>query len=379
MVDWDQVERLRSKGWDWARIAADPRVEFTAEAAGGDAGRQLRALYYQRRSRAQRRGGSDADGAARKVGDGEPKPPLLLRIGYLIVPVLGIWAALTYLLPWPGLIVPFLDVLFLFVIAMFVLLFALFQADRRWERALRTPLIIGIAVGLVIPGGLSLAALSMGCPTLKTSAASDYPGSGWARYDNSAWNQNGVPVFFFYGSIACPYCSASSWAMSYALRAFGTLSGTALRISNPNDDPASIPEVDMASAALQSQYVSLQVYEGTNNLSITPLPTLPGCQYSAYYSIYDTTQSIPFVVIGGTWVHSGASLVDPTQLVNATTGQTLTPAQCQAQMNAQSGPCWNAASSAMYWIEAILVKLNGGGPSAVTSNPQVQDILSQLS
>jgi hypothetical protein len=36
MVDWDRVEQLRSKGWDWERIAADPKVGFHPEASVHD-------------------------------------------------------------------------------------------------------------------------------------------------------------------------------------------------------------------------------------------------------------------------------------------------------------------------------------------------------
>lgn len=378
MVDWDQVERLRTKGWDWERIAADPRVEFTAETAGGDAGRQLRALYYQRRSKAQRKGSDPTKpGATGKLSDGRERAPLLLQIGYILAPALGLWTLLTYVLPWPALIVPLLDVLFIFIISLFVLLFALFRAEKKWMAALRGPLVIGIVVGLVIPGGLTLYAIQEGCPTLKNSAAAG-EANGWDRYDNGEWTQNGAPVFFFYGSIACPFCSASSWAMAYALMSFGTLTGTSLRISNPTDSPASVPEIDLSGAALQSQYVSLAVYEGTNNLSILPLPSLPGCQYSAYYSLYDTTQSIPFVVIGGQYVHTGVSIVAPP--LNGPNGVTESPQTCQAQMNAQSGECWSAANGPMYSIDAILCKLNGS-PSAlpICSNPNVKTDVHDLS
>ncbi|MFI5415389.1 MAG: hypothetical protein ACHQ16_07010, partial [Candidatus Lutacidiplasmatales archaeon] len=55
MVDWELVERRRSKGWEWDRIAEDPKVGFHADDSAGDAGRALRALYYQRRSKAKKR------------------------------------------------------------------------------------------------------------------------------------------------------------------------------------------------------------------------------------------------------------------------------------------------------------------------------------
>ncbi len=376
MVDWDQVERLRSKGWDWERIAGDSRVEFTADAAGGDAGRQLRALYYQRRSRSQRRTGeSSGPEGSNGEGAGTPKPALLLRIGYVIAPLFGLWALLTFVLPWPGIYFPFLDALLIFVIAVFVLIFALLRSTTRWEPALRTPLAIGIVLGLVIPGSLALVAISQGCPTLASSATAG-ENDGWARYSNSAWTSNGAPIFFFYGSIACPYCSASSWAMAFALMQFGSLTGTVLYHSNPGDTPPSVPEIELDSASLTSQYVAFEPYEGNDDTQITT-PSLPSCTYQAYVTTYDSQGTIPFVVIGGTYVHAGASLVDPTQLVGSN-GQPLTPQQAYGQMQNQSGVTWNAVESEMYEIEAIIVKLNNGLPTAVAQQPEVAADLTEL-
>jgi hypothetical protein len=378
MVDWDQVERLRGKGWDWSRIAEDDRVGFTAESTGGDAGRQLRTLYYQRRSKVQRR---SADGKSDKNSEGgaDPnRPPTLLRIGYVLVPLFAIWTVLALAIPSPvGVYVPGLDLAILTIIAVLVLLFALFRSPIKWESALRTPLVIGVVLGLVAAGTVTLVAISQNCPTLTANSSSAEP-NGWARYSNPAWTDGGAPVFFFYGSIACPYCSASSWAMSYALMQFGTMSGTQLGHSNPDDTPASIPEVDMSGASLVSQYVNMKVYEGTDDNQITT-PTLGSCSLQAYVTTYDSTGTIPFVVIGGTYVHSGASLVNPYSLENSTTGQPYTPQEVQSQVDAQNGPAWNAIAPAEWTIEAILIKLNGGqGPSGVTGDSNVQAILSQL-
>jgi hypothetical protein len=379
MVDWDQVERLRGKGWDWSRIADDERVGFTAEATGGDTGRQLRTLYYQRRSKVQRR---TAEGKSTKGSESGPdpnRPPALLRIGYLIVPLFAIWTILALAVPSPvGAYVPGLDLAIVTIIAVLVLLFALFRSPIKWERELRKPIAIGVVLGLVAAGSVTLIALSQGCPTLSGSAASSHDTNGWARYNNPDWKDSGAPVFFFYGSIACPYCSASSWAMAYALMAFGTLSGTTLTHSNPSDTPASIPEVDLSQATYVSNYVSMKVYEGTDDNQIST-PALPSCQYQAYVTTYDSTGTIPFDVINGNWVHAGASLVNPTDLENGSSGQPYTPQEVQSQINAQNGPAWNAIAPALWTMEAIFLKVNGGqGPSGVTGNTNVQALLGQL-
>jgi hypothetical protein len=51
MVDWDRVEQLRSKGWDWDQIAEDEKVGFHPDASVHDPGRALRGLYHRQRSR----------------------------------------------------------------------------------------------------------------------------------------------------------------------------------------------------------------------------------------------------------------------------------------------------------------------------------------
>ena len=379
MVDWDQVERLRGKGWDWARIAEDERVGFSAESSGGDSGRQLRTLYYQRRSKAQRRGSSGklaVEGGEAAADDG--RPPLLLRVGYAILPLFGIWAVLAFLFPSPvGVFVPWLALLVLTILAAGLLIFALFRATTRWEAALRAPLAIGIVLGLVAAGSMALVATFEGCPTLAATAASSEPNQ-WNRYNNPSWTINGAPVFFFYGSIACPYCSASSWAMYAAFKQFGTLSNIPLTHSNPNDAYPNTPEVDFSGATLVSQYVGLAIYEGNDNSQITT-PALPTCQTHSLVTAYDATGTIPFVVLGGTYVHSGRSLVNPAALVNSSTGQPYTPQQVQSQVDAQSGPAWDVISPAAWTLEAIILKLNGGqGPSGVTGDSHVQAIYTQL-
>src|SRR5271170_647676 len=105
MVDWDRVEQLRSKGWDWEEIAEDPKVGFTADAASGDPGRALRVLYHRRRGRSPKKEEEPKKGL--KNVDAVESRWTLLRIGYLLVPVVAVWFAIAYVAPSPvGLILP---------------------------------------------------------------------------------------------------------------------------------------------------------------------------------------------------------------------------------------------------------------------------------
>jgi len=383
MVDWDQVERLRGKGWDWGRVAEDDRVQFAADPSAGDPGRQLRTLYYQRRSKAQRRGsaGKLTKGSGGAAAD-PTRLPGMLRIGMIGVPLFAIWAVCAFAFP-SRIAVP-LHVTWIYlalglVIAAAVLIFALFRVTVPLDMGvLKTPIAIGCVLGLCFTGAAYLVGTVENCPTLATNAADSNEPQQWARYANPTWDSNGAPVFFFFGSIACPYCSASSWAMYVALKAFGTLNGWTLGSSNPNDVDPDTPEVELDTASEVSQYVALQAYEGNDPTQITT-PTLPTCEMQSFVTTYDSGGSIPFVVLGGTYVHAGNSLIDPNLFVNSSTGVGYPPSYIMSQVNAQSGQQWNDIAGPAYTIEAILVKLNGGaGPSGVVNNPSVQAQLAQL-
>jgi Domain of unknown function (DUF929) len=375
MVDWDAVERLRSKGWDWDRIAGDPKVGFHADSDVGDPGRALRTLYYQRRSKAQRRPskGAGKEGASDDVAD---KPRWnLARIGYIIVPLFAIWFVLAYFLPSPvGTYFPAIPWLGLLLAGSgFVLVWGLLRTTERWSKVMRTSVITGIVLGLVFTGGIALIAIEAGCPTLPPVSGAEP--QGWEKANAAPWKTNGAPVFFFAGSIACPYCSASSWAMLMAMQRFAsvsgsTVTGTYLGASNPNDNPRSIPEVVLASASVQSPYVAFNVLEGLNDNGIS-IPPATACIQQAYISAYDAGLSIPFVVIGGVYIHVG-TLVAPTSL------QGLTPQQVQGQLSNQSEPSWSAISPAAFMMEAYLVKANGGQPHSIATDANVAPLLAQI-
>ncbi|HXQ93738.1 MAG TPA: DUF929 family protein [Thermoplasmata archaeon] len=370
MVDWDAVEKLRSKGWDWDRIAADPKVGFHAEEAAGEPGRALRALYYQRRSKGQRRPSKSENGSGKATETDQKEPWSLARIGYILVPVAAIWFVAAYLYPSPvGTYFPAIPWIGLILaVTGFVLAFGLLRTDERWSKVMRTSVIGGIVIGLILVGGLTLVAEINGCPTLPPISGSEP--QGWEKANTAAWTSGGTPVFFFLGSEACPYCSASSWAMWKALAAFGPVTGITLFHSNPNDNPPSVPEVVLASASVQSQYVSFSVLEGTDDSTIT-IPPASSCVQQAYTSAYDTGGSIPFVVINGQYVHVG-TLVDPTALTS------YSPQQVQGQVLNASGPAWDAISPATYMMEAYLVKANGGQPANIADNTNVAPLLAQI-
>ncbi len=370
MVDWEAVEKARTKGWDWDRIASEPKVGFHAEEDAGDPGRALRALYYQRRSKQQRRPTKAEGGGSGKGADADQRPPwTLARIGYLLVPLAGIWFVLALVYPTPiGIYFPAIPYVGLILaVSGFVLVWGLLRTQERWSKAMRTSVVAGVALGLVIVGGFTLVAEFNNCPTLPAISGSEP--QGWEKANAAAWKENGVPVFFYFGSIACPYCSASSWAINMALERFGTVTGTSYALSNPNEPPR-VPEIDLSSASVRSQYVSFNVLEGTNDNAITT-PPANTCIQQAYVSAYDSGGSIPFLVINGQYVHVGT-------IVAISTLQGLSPEAVAGQLASQSEPAWSAVSPAAFMLMAFIVKANGGQPQNVATDGNVAPLLAQI-
>lgn len=370
MTDWDRIERLRSRGWDWDRIASDEKVDFHADEGAGDPGRALRALYYQRRSKAQRRPGSGSkDGETGSGRDPDTPRWTLARIGFVLVPLSAIWLLLAYVYPSPvGVYISAIpDLAILLFVAAAVLGFGLLRSADRWNTTMRNAVATGCVLGLVIAGGFGIAALEQGCPSL-TSASQAEPFS-FQKSGNAAWQDNGAPVFFFYGASGCPYCSASSWPIWYALKQFGSVSGVTYGASSPTDQFPNTPEIILQGLGVQSQYVSFVSAENLNGQPVGPTPG--SCIQQAYVSAYDT-HGIPFVVLNGQYWHQG-TMVDPGQLAG------LTPQQVMGQIQNQSGAAWTAISPAAYWMMAFLVKLNNGNPHSVDILAPVQSDLSQIS
>lgn len=372
MVDWDRVEELRSKGWDWAKIAGDPKVAFRPDAAIRDPGRALRALYHRQRAR-ERRQGPEPSAPKRSPLESERKWTLT-RIGYLAVPLLGVWFTLAYVAPSPvGLLVPAIPYLALgLVVAAFVLIFALWRKvdGKRWSPMLRTTVIGGVVLGLVVAGITGLAgALIFGCPYLPPgSSLSSTSAPGWEKGNIASWQDGGRPVYFFYGATWCPFCSASSWAIWKALTEFGgsVAAGSFSDYSSGTDSFPNTPEVVLAGAQ-SSTIVAMQVSEDTSGVQNTQ-PATASCYQQAYVTAY--SNGIPFLVINGQYIHTG-TLVNPQSLSTwasgANGGDTSVQTSVQNEVAVTGGNPWLVVQAPAWWIMAMLAKTTGQSVSTLSS------------
>lgn len=366
MVDWDRVEELRSKGWDWDRIADDPKVGFHPDKSVQEPGRALRGLYHRQRSRERRQHETPTAAAPTKQDREKTERKWTLpRVGYLLLPIFAIWFVAAYLVPSPvGLVLPAIPYLALaLVVAAFILLFGLLRSSgARWSKVYRNTLVTGVVVGLVLSGMIALGGvLFFGCPVLPSSGTSE-PGPGWMSVKASAWQDGGRPVLYFYGATWCPYCSASSWAVWKALTEFGTVTGAVPGYSSSSDVNPSTPEMILAGISLSSTTLAFQVSEDTSMVDGT-FPGTSNCVQQAYVTAY-SGGSIPFVVINGHYVHSTVTLIDPGSL---STWAVNGAGTVQSSVASESGQPWSVVQNQAWWIMAMIAKSTGISVSSLAS------------
>jgi hypothetical protein len=239
---------------------------------------------------------------------------------------------------------------------------------EHWKRGVA----FGLALALVLASASGLAIWAAGIPNLSPNVSAE-PGAGWEKAPNPLWTNGGKPVVFFYGSVACPFCSASSWAIYASLAAFGSWSGTSYSSSNPGDTYPNTPEVSLAGASLSSAYLSWDGKEGSDRTQISEPPV--SLTEQAYLNAY--SNGIPFLVIGGTYIHTG-SIVSPVVLQGQTAAQV---AQSLSSAN-PSDPVYSSIESQVNYLEAYLAKCcQAAGlspPASVTSNTSVAAIMTQI-
>jgi thiol-disulfide isomerase/thioredoxin len=379
MVDWDRVEELRSKGWDWERIAADEDVGFHTDASVGNPGRALRALYHRQRSRDGRKGRA-ASAPSKKEKAAPTRNWSLPRVGYLLTPIFGVWTLFAYVAPSPvGLLLPaFPWLALLLAVAAFILLFGLLRNRRnRWSKELRTTLVVGVVLGLLVAGLVGVTGyIAFGCPYLPPSSSlSAVSGSGtgsgssavapWTTGSLPKWQEGGKPVLYFYGASWCPYCSAGSWSLYKALSEYGNVSGAnaALSYSSSTDVYASTPEIILADLGYSSSWISFQVSEDLSGVEGN-FPGTSNCYESAYVSAYSAS-SIPFAVVNGQFVHGGSQLIYPQTLSDwaGTGAQTVL-----SSVQSESGAPWSAIQFQAWWIMALLAKSTGASVSTLSAD-----------
>ncbi len=380
MTNWDRVEELRKQGLDWKAISKDPKVGFTPPKDAASPGRALREAYEGRDARAERQARREAEVAAKEAQKGRSSAAeSLVRLGIVVALIGIIWSVLAFLVPLLGALVPlFPDLVILTIFGLGLLgagmVLGVDTAFLPWKKYAA----LGVVLGIVVAGVAGLAAQSAGVPSL-SSAVVPETGAGWEKAPNAVWSSGGLPVLFYYGSVACPYCAASSWAIYEALSQFGSLSGWSYGTSSPTDVYPNTPEVSFVGASLVSSSISIDMRESNDPSTIT-LPSVNAVE-QAYLNAYNTGGGIPFLIVGGVYIHVG-TLVDPAAL--AVGGVPLTPQQVAQSLAAANpgDPVYTVIHTATIYLEAYLVKIDQAAgitpPATVTGDAAVAAIVAQI-
>jgi hypothetical protein len=174
---------------------------------------------------------------------------------------------------------------------------------------------------------------------------------------------SGHPEVLFIGAEFCPYCAAERWSLVQALSRFGQFSGLKTIHSSPTDVDPNTSTFSFYGAKFTSNAVAF-VSREDQTVTHAALEQ-PTAAETALWQRY-TSQSFPFLDIGGRYVVTGPSfdpailhglsavaiaqqLADPKSKVAQAvdgTANVITAAICQATNNAPSNVCSAAGVTA---------------------------------
>jgi hypothetical protein len=194
--------------------------------------------------------------------------------------------------------------------------------------------------------------------------------------NGAAQTADGKPRVLYVGAEYCPFCAAERWAMAVALSRFGTLHNVGQTNSAPS--PESYPDTSTLSfhgVTYDSPYIAFTPYETATNQvkngSYTRLDSLTSADeqlFSKYdappYVSSDSKGSIPFVLIGGKYLISGASF-DPGVLSGKS------HAQIAAALKDPASAISKAVVGTANVITAAICDTTGKKPANVCTSPGV--------
>ena len=192
---------------------------------------------------------------------------------------------------------------------------------------------------------------------------------------NSILTENGRIVILFIGAEACPFCAAESWSIVYALAQYGTWNGLAPVISNATDSIPKVPGYTFANATLESSQVSFVEVELTSTSWDQKLQSLNSTE-SQLFREYDPSGSIPFLLIGGMYLHIG-SAVSPYPLSNMSWSQCYNLSKSQNAFHDQVVSEASNISQVINYVEGKY--LSSSGASSVPTYPAPELFLGDIS
>jgi hypothetical protein len=132
---------------------------------------------------------------------------------------------------------------------------------------------------------------------------------------NTLLTQSGKIVVIFIGAEACPYCTAESWSIVEALQQYGKLTGLTKITSNSSEKFPNITGYGFSNASLNSTKIAFWEDETSNSEPSQNLQDFNSTGKSLFQK-YDSRGAIPFLLIGGVYLHLGSGF-SPNLLVNS--------------------------------------------------------------
>jgi hypothetical protein len=186
----------------------------------------------------------------------------------------------------------------------------------------------------------------------------------------------GAPTLLYMGAEFCPYCATLRWPLVAALARFGTWSGLRLTTSSSTDIYPNTPTFALDKATFASPYIQVQTVEmeGRAAGADGAYPTLqkPTAIQQSLIDKYDAPPyvpsssqgSIPFVLVGGTYIWSGIPFAPGLQ------GRSWT--QVSGILAAATDPLARQLLADGNEISAAICAVDGGQPASVCTSSGVQ-------
>ncbi len=205
------------------------------------------------------------------------------------------------------------------------------------------------------------AAVNLGKPD---NAVASPPTSGFSKV-GAPLMAGKKPVLLFIGAQYCPHCAGQRWPVVKALSQFGSFSGLRQTSSSDGD----IPTFDLTHSRYTSAFVSFD-HKDVEDENYHNLQPLSG-QEQALFSRYDTTGSIPLILVGGYAVNGDAYNLADIEGFSFSSLQTALQGQQHKAIVADIDGEANA-------LTAFLCHADGMKPLAVCTRPAVKTIVASL-
>lgn len=153
----------------------------------------------------------------------------------------------------------------------------------------------------------------------------------FAKVSNSITLFGDKIPFLYIGSEACPYCAAEGWSVYTALKSEGgAWSSVSFVNSNASDEFPDTPGINFASVVYSDSSL-IFIGNEISDVNWKPLQSL-NSTVSALFTKYDPQARIPFILIGGVYLHIGGSY-SPDLLAN------MSGTAVMSALNANSAFC----------------------------------------